>query len=387
MNASELKILMISSDRNILAPNSAVAVRMNDYGSLVGELHIVVLAKKSLGLKDVQIGPRVWVYPTNSSSRWSYVSDAARMGKKLVSEKKFVRGRSVITTQDPFECGLVGLKIKDKWRLPLEVQLHTDPFSPYFTGFLNNLRRRIAKKVLAKADTVRVVTPSLRSMISAYTKARISVLPIYVDKESIENARVSFDVHARFGWHFIMLSVARLAPEKNLGLALEILALVRSRFPSTGLVIVGTGPEEASLKALAKKLGVENNVVFEGWLDNLVSHYKTSNAFLQTSHFEGYGMALVEAGLSGLPVVTTPVGLALDLEHGKDAYIYPLDSTRGKPAEAFAEGIVDLIENNEKRENLRLNMKRALDSKLITKQEYLKEMQDNWQDTSIRVKA
>ncbi|MFZ2484924.1 MAG: glycosyltransferase [Minisyncoccia bacterium] len=360
-----IKVLSIGSDRKLFEEGSAVSERIKEYGNLAEELHIVVFALKSLGLKEKQLAPNVWIYPTNSSSRWSYVRDASELGKRLVVEKKFVRGLSVITTQDPFESGLAGLRVKNKWRLPLEVQLHTDPNSPYFTGFLNRIRKIIAKRVLANADSVRDV----------------KTLPIYVDKEKIENGQITFDLHTRYPWRFILLTVSRLAPEKNIGLALRALALVRARFPDTGLVIVGSGPEEGKLKALARELKLEGGVEFAGWQDNLASFYKTANAFMQTSFFEGYGLALVEAGLSGLPVITTPVGIATELENEKDAYIYPAN----RP-DLFANGVIDLIENNQKREGLRTNMKSTLDKKLISKVDYMAQIKANWEKTSQRIK-
>ncbi len=380
---TNLKILMIGSDRKLFEEGSAVAERIKEYGTLVKELHIVVLALSSLGLKEKQLGKNVWIYPTNSWSRFLYPLDAARIGKKIVFEKKFVRGQSVITAQDPFECGWAGLKIKKKWRLPLEVQLHTDPFSPYFSGFLNSFRKRIAQRVLRHADGVRTVTENLKSKISVQLKienSRLKILPIYVDKKKIAEGRIAFDLHARYGWHFILLAVSRLAPEKNLTLAIQTLALVRQRFPDTGLIVVGSGPEEGKLKRLVKKLKLEGAVEFVGWQNELTSFYKTANAFIQTSFFEGYGLSLIEAGLSGLPVITTPVGIATELEHGKDAYIYSLDPARGRPAELFAQGVIDLIEINAHRENLRLNLKHTLDSVLLSKEDYLARLEANWQE-------
>lgn len=377
-----LKVLMISSDRNIFEQGSAVSARMKEYGTLVGELHIVVSALKSLGLKEQQIAQNVWVYPTNSMSRWFYISDAVNIGKKIVFNQKFVRGGSLITVQDPFECGLSGLRVKRRWRLPLEVQLHTNPFSPYFSGFLNTLRKMIARKVLSNANSVRIVTENLRKNVAKFTKANIRVLPIYVDKKKIEDSQIVFDLHARFGWRFILLTVSRLEPEKNLGLALLALRLVHERFQDVGLVIVGSGSEEGNLKKMAKKLGLESKVAFVGWQSDLASFYKTANIFLQTSFFEGYGLSLIEAGLSGLPAITTPVGIASELEHEKDAYIYSLDGTSGKPTELFAQGILDLIEYNHKRENLRVNMKQTLETKLISKEKFLGAIKEGWQSTA-----
>lgn len=384
MEFGGLKVLMISTDRNILAPGSAVSERMKEYGKLVDELHIVLLSDRAHGLKDTVLDNNVWVYPTNSASKWFRSRGAARRGKKIVFDRNFVRGKSLITAQDPFECGLAGLKIKSKWRLPLEVQLHTDPFSPYFIGFLNSIRKYLARKVLAHADSLRVVTAALGDEIAqrfSVSKDQISVLPIYIDQKAIEEGKISFDLHSRFGWHFIILVVARLTKEKNVSLALEVLAKLRTRFNDVGLVVVGSGPEEGNLKSLAKKLDIERSVTFAGWQDDITSYYRTSNLFLQTSRFEGYGLALVEAGLSGLPVVTTAVGLAGELKDGQDVYVCPAD------ADYIANATADLIQNNAKREMFRSALRHTLENKLISKEEYLKRLKEAWEKTAAKVHA
>lgn len=377
-----MKVLMISSDRNVLTPDSAVSGRIKEYGALVEELHIVLLCDASHGLKEAHLSKNIWVYPTNSLISFMRPLDAGRLGKKIVFEKKFVRGQSLITA-DSIECGWAGLRIKRKWRLPLEVQLHTDPFSPYFSGFQNKVRKFFVCKIIREADAIRVVSENLKSRIlNLKSDAHVSVLPIYVDKEKIENGKVSFDLHTRYSWHFILLAVSRLSPEKNLSLAIKILALVREKFPDTGLIIAGSGPEEGRLKTLSKKMGLEGAVEFVGWQEDLTSFYKTANVFIQTSLFEGYGLSLVEAGLSGLPIITTPVGIARELEHGKDAYIYPVTAP-----ELFANGIMDLIENNQKRENLRFNIKKTLESKLISKDDYMAQIKYNWENTAKHIQA
>jgi len=376
-----MKILMISSDRNILSPGSAVGERMKEYGALAEELHIVLLSDRFHGLKEAQLSKNVWVYPTNSMFNILRPLGAARLGKKIVLEKKFVRGKSVITAQDPFESGWAGLRVKKKWRLPLEIQLHTDPFSLYFTGFQNSVRRFFAGNVIRSADTIRVVSQSLKARIGSMTKAPIYVLPIYVDMEHIEAGKAAVDIHALYPWRFILLAVSRLTPEKNLDLALNTLALIRQTFPDTGLLIVGSGPEEGRLKTLSNTLGLEGHVEFAGWQNDLTSYYKTANIFIQTSFFEGYGLSLVEAGLSELPVVTTPVGIALELENGKDVYMCPADHP-----EFFAQTIIDLIENNQKRENLKFNLKRTLESKLLTKENYLNELRVQWEKIALIIR-
>ena len=371
---------MISSDRSILALGSAVSERIKEYGTLVDELHIVLLSDRVHGLKDTQLDKNVWVYPTNSLVNLLRPVDAARLGRKIIFDKKFVRGQSIITTQDPFECGWAGMKIKKKWRIPLEVQLHTNPFSSYFKGFQNIVRKLFVRRILRNADSLRVVSSNLKSQISGFSSANIKVLPIYVDRKKIEDSHVTFDLHARYPWRFIMLSVSRLAPEKNLEFMIEVLARVREKFSNIGLVIVGSGPEENKLKMLVKKLELEGAVEFVGWQNDLSSYYKTANAFIQTSLFEGYGLALVEAGLSSLPIITTPVGIALEFIADEDAYIYPAGN-----ADLFVSGILNLIEDNYKREILRTNLKHKLESIVLSKDDYMAQIKDNWENTAKRI--
>ncbi len=373
-----IKVLMISSDRNIAVSDSAVSRRMQEYGELVEELHIVILSDRSHGLKAGKSGKNVFFYPTNSTFKFLRPLNASKLGKRIVLERRFVRGQSVVTTQDPFECGWAGLKIKKRWRVPLEVQLHTDPESVYFKGFLNNFRKKIAGKVLVQADSVRVVSESLKSKLERYKlKVPITILPVYVDQDKTNNQHVEFDLHALFGWANVLLSVARLTPEKNLTFSLEVLAKVRKSYPDTGLVIVGAGPEEGALRGQVKKLRLEGFVEFVGWQEKLDSYYGTADLFLQTSRFEGYGLALVEAGLAGLPVVTTEVGLAEELAHGNQAYVYPVGDL-----EAMVSGVVDLIEHRAKRENLSFNLKRFLQEKLLSRKDYLAKMKAAWEETA-----
>ncbi|OGI80411.1 hypothetical protein A2W43_03235 [Candidatus Nomurabacteria bacterium RIFCSPHIGHO2_12_40_11] len=375
-----IKVLSIGSDQKLFEAGSAVLMRIAEYGAMVDELHIIHMCNYSSSLKKKKISKNIWLYPTNSLISILRPLDAIYLGNQIMFDNKFIRGEAVITVQD-IESGWAGMKIKNKWKIPLEVQLHTDPFSPYFTGFQNRVRQFFARTVLAKADGIRVVSESLKLKAkSLKLEAEISVLPIYVDREKIENSHVTSNLHTRYPWRFILLAVSRLAPEKNLSLVIKILARVREKFPDIGLVIVGSGSEENRLKTLVKRLKLEDAVAFAGWQNDLASFYKTADAFIQTSLFEGYGLSLVEAGLSGLPVITTPVGIAIELAHGKDAYIYPHDHP-----ELFVEGIIALIENNQERKNLKINLQKTLESKLLSREDYMAKIRDGWESIATKV--
>lgn len=367
---------MIGSDSKLFVEGSGVSKRIAQYGSIVKELHIVVFTLGSSQFREKQIAPNVWLYPTNSISRWLYVYDAIRAGKRLVREHGLEAGEALITTQDSFESGLVGLIIKKACHLSLEVQLHTDPFSRYFRGGLNFLRKMIFKKVLPKADHIRVVSSSLKTRVSKFTQAPVSVLPIYVEGTLARDAEEVLNLHKLFGWDFVVLSIARLTQEKNLSLALEVIGEVRKMNKNVGLVIVGDGPEKERLKSLAKKLGMEDFVSFEGWKEDVSSYYRSSDLFIQTSLYEGYGMALIEAGLHDLPIVSTPVGVATEFENGRDLY-----TCQAEDFVVWVNTVSNLIKDVQKRDFLKENMKKALKENLLSQEEFMNRLLEGWQKT------
>src|SRR5512133_3519194 len=100
-----MKVIMIGTDRKLFEPGSAVRERMSDYGARLTELHIIVFAGSSLKLKPEQLSDKVWIYPTNSLSKFLYIFDAIRIGKRIVRDRFMTPAELLISAQDPFETG------------------------------------------------------------------------------------------------------------------------------------------------------------------------------------------------------------------------------------------------------------------------------------------
>lgn len=314
-----MNVLMISNDRAIFDESSAVRRRMIEYGNLVERLDIIVFSRE--GYAATHLSDVVTVYPTNSSSRYAYIFDAIKIGKQF-------QKISLVTAQDFFE-GFAGFRIARKAGAKLELQVHTDMMSPYFTrgNFLNLLRRILARFLLPRADCVRVVSERIRKSIVYLTKAPISVLPIFTDIAAVQNAPITTDLHKKYPqFKKIVLMVSRLEPEKNISLALAAFADIKNS--NTCLVIVGKGGERAALSRRVQELDIGERVFFEGHRKDVFSYYKTADAFLQTSNYEGYGLALLEAFVAGLPIVTTDVGVAGGIVSGMDVGIAPVGNAK-----------------------------------------------------------
>jgi glycosyltransferase involved in cell wall biosynthesis len=105
-------------------------------------------------------------------------------------------------------------------------------------------------------------------------------------------------------------TVAALRPEKNLGRLIRAFAMVTRRHPATPphLVIVGDGPERASLAALTNQQGVADLTTFTGHRADTPSLYAGFDLFALTSDTEQMPLSVMEAMASGLPIVATDVG-------------------------------------------------------------------------------
>ncbi len=347
-----MRVLSIGTDRKLFEDGSAVRARMVEYASLFEELHVVVFTRKLQNFKTFKLTTNSWVYPTNSWSRWLYIFDAIRLGKLIVKGQRSMVNGWVISAQDPFECGLAAARIARRFKLPLHVQIHTDFLSPYFISLslLNRLRVFIASSVLPRANAIRVVSQRIKDSLLQTKNYKLktvpTVLPIFTELEKFKTAEPVINLQTKYPqWSFIILIAARFSPEKNIGFALAVLKEILKKYPKTGMVVVGEGSELPLLKLKTKNYNLQTSVAFEGWQNDIASYYKTANIFLQTSLYEGFGLSLLEALASGLPAVSSDVGIAAELlNHKGHSFVCAVNDLK-----CFVSTISQLIEDNQLR--------------------------------------
>ena len=299
-----MKVLMLSTDKKILDSTSAVSLRMQKYAASFGELTVIVFARgEKSGLRE-QRG-QLSVYCAGGN----YLSSYYRGFKASL----WFKG-DIVTSQDAFELGLMGLYVAFRLRLPLQVQVHTDISHEYRkAGLRHRLQVRIAKYVLPRADCVRVVSErsvlSMQALGIRFKKLPV-VLPVYVEVEKFLQSPRSDVLQMHFPqFSHIALWVGRFEHEKNPEAAVHAFVEVVRMEQSAGLVFLGEGSRRASLERLARSLGVAESVKFLPF-DDPTLYYKSADLLVVTSRYEGFGMAIVEAIASGLRVVSYDVGVA-----------------------------------------------------------------------------
>ncbi len=176
----------------------------------------------------------------------------------------------------------------------------------------------------------------------------IDVIPVGVDLERIACIQPSSkgaDV----------LFAGRLIQEKRVDLLLNALALAKEEVPTISCMVVGDGPERATLEAQARQLGLEGSVTFMGFVeqDGLIAYMKSSKVFVLPSEREGFGLVIVEANACKLPVISIRHEMSATRELVQDGINGFLVSTASP--DGIAEVIVRIVQDDVLRARLAEN--------------------------------
>ncbi|WJE52638.1 glycosyltransferase family 4 protein [Bacillus cereus] len=144
----------------------------------------------------------------------------------------------------------------------------------------------------------------------------------------------------------VIMAAGRLAPQKGFDLLIESFRKVAAKHPDWKVKIFGFGREKNNLQDLIHRYGLYNNVILMGPTKNIDVELSKSSIYALSSRFEGFGMVIVEAMQCGVPVVSfdCPKGPAEIIKNNQDGLLI-----EDGDVDAFADGLIDLIEDKEKR--------------------------------------
>jgi hypothetical protein len=107
---------------------------------------------------------------------------------------------------------------------------------------------------------------------------------------------------------FIFGHVGTLSDRKNQKVLIAAYANVAANIPSSRLVLIGKGPKEAELRLLVAAHGLQDRVLFMGFMPHAHQYLKAFDLFLFPSRSEAFGLALLEAMIARVPVIVSNVG-------------------------------------------------------------------------------
>jgi glycosyltransferase involved in cell wall biosynthesis len=223
----------------------------------------------------------------------------------------------LIHTHHPVLLGQIAANKAEELDIPLVFTFHTRyrEYSHYFPipqetfqEFIKEAIDSWIRDYLKRCDHVIVPSKSMLNILSEVYEFNkpTTVVPTGVDLRPYQSSDRNA-VRTRYPWRddFVIISVGRLAPEKNWPTLLEAFAEVLVHHPHIRLVLIGDGPDSRKLKRLSKRLGIADHVDFLGRLpfEDVPAHLKAADLFAFTSHTETQGLVTLEAMAAGLPVV------------------------------------------------------------------------------------
>ncbi len=246
-----------------------------------------------------------------------------------------------IATEGPL--GWSALQAARKLKLPVSSDFRTN-FHAYsrhygFAWFQKPIAAYL-RRFHNQADCTMVPTPALQMQLSAMGFERLQVVARGVDAHCFDPDRRDPALRAAWGVgpeDRVVLSVGRLAVEKNLDLLARAFQAMQALDPGLRLVVVGDGPaREPLLQRCPQAL-----LVGPKRGDDLARHYASADLFLFPSLTETYGNVTPEAMASGLAVLAFDYAAAAELiRHGHNGLLAPLGDE-----DAFVRRACDLVSN------------------------------------------
>jgi glycosyltransferase involved in cell wall biosynthesis len=179
---------------------------------------------------------------------------------------------------------------------------NSEPFFPKGISFIS---RALSRFVLSRAKACIAISQAVADFLQnqgELTKSTKVIVVYYgLFKSIVQKRELSEPDILR---KLELGTIARLVPQKNIPLLLKALEIIKSDIDlDCHLTIAGTGPLGEELKLMSVNLGIELDVTWVGQIHDVAELYRQIDLFVLSSSYEGFGLVLLEAMASGVPVV------------------------------------------------------------------------------------
>jgi len=246
----------------------------------------------------------------------------------------------IIHTHHPILLGQTAASKAADLNVPLVFTFHTQyweythyiPFpQEVIQEFLKNAIHSWLKVFIRKCQHIIIPSQSIKEiLIREYgLEDRCTVIPTGTDLKPFLKADGNA-LRQSQGWQDdkVIISIGRLAPEKNWETLVRAAAQVHAQHPDMRLVLIGDGTDKQTLELLAAELGIAERVTFAGQLpfDEIPAYLKAADLFSFASVTETQGLVTIEAMAAGLPVVAVDGSGTHDIvDDGKEGLLVEND--------------------------------------------------------------
>lgn len=253
--------------------------------------------------------------------------------------------------------------------------LHCHQYTPYFYGVLSalftgvkviftehgrfypdrhNSKRKFVNPLLVMATNyITTISKSTANALAEYEYMPLGKIQVIyngineIDKDDLNRENLLHDLDLSEDYKYIG-TVSRLEPIKNQTMMIKAFSEVKKVIPAARLVLIGDGAKMQELKSLVNSLGMNEEVIFTGFINNPQKYISLFEVFLLSSFSEGTSMTLLEAMSLVRPCVVTNVGGNPEIViNGQTGMVVPSDD-----AEQFSIKIIELLSDGKLSEQL-----------------------------------
>lgn len=260
----------------------------------------------------------------------------------------------VIHTHHPVLLGQTAATKAEELNLPLVFTFHTRyrQYVHYFPFPQDTVQEFLRDAVdiwlgefMQKCNHIVVPSESMKTLLKEEygLEDRVTTIPTGVDMTPYKEADGSA-IRATRGWDNdqVLISVGRLAPEKNWKTLIQAVAYALPKHPTLRLIILGDGPSRDELRNFVRELGLSARIELPGQVpfEDIPCYLKAADIFGFASTTETQGLVTMEALAAGLPVVAVNATGTRDvIRHEQDGLLTENDPT------ALSEALCRILEN------------------------------------------
>lgn len=273
-----------------------------------------------------------------------------------------------IAYQQGLPTYLVASKIKAKHKM---AWVNVDMFKAGYNVEFN-------LRYLNKMDHVVAVSQTLSSMIAKHMTAIAPKLVTILDVlnpqliTTLADAETPPDLpNHDMGSCPLLVTVARVSPQKNYLLAVETASALRSKGIDFHWLFVGDGPDMPKVKSRIDELKLNDAVIPIGVRTNPYPYMKACDVYVQTSRFEGFGLTVGEAKILHKPIVSTNFTVVTNqLIDGKNGLIAEMNP------ESLSTAIIKMLKDPHLRQCVVENLKTEYNQTSVTEVKKVEQLLD-----------
>jgi len=265
----------------------------------------------------------------------------------------------VIHLHHPFVLSMPAIMYAAKLKIPKILTIHTQYeryayyVSPIPRIITNEAIRRIIFHLANKVDVITTPSQSMKDFISRYgVKKKIVVIPNAIDLSLFQEKKDDYaeKLKSQIGLQendVVLLYVGRISFEKNIDKIIKAMEILRQKnIVNVKLLLVGDGNATKKTHEMVHSLKLKEMVKFIGMVDNEIVkyYYSLSDVFVFASTSETFGMVIIEAFASGVPVLAVKAPGVVDIvSDGLDGILVEEDVVQ------FAEHLEMLVKDKDLR--------------------------------------